>query len=80
MHRRAAAVAVRGPLGRKRSAEPIYGDVYLPRKFKIGVAWPGDNCVDVLANDVGLVPTLSDGTHRRRSPGYIRVHRRRAWA
>jgi sulfite reductase (ferredoxin) len=47
--------------GRKRGPEPIYGDVYLPRKFKIAAAWPGDNCVDVLANDVGLVPTLSDG-------------------
>jgi sulfite reductase (ferredoxin) len=52
----------RGPKGRKRSAEPIYGDVYLPRKFKIGVAWPGDNNVDVLANDVGIVPILSGGT------------------
>jgi sulfite reductase (ferredoxin) len=51
----------KGPLGRKRSAEPIYGDVYLPRKFKICVAWPGDNNVDVLANDVGIVPILSDG-------------------
>jgi sulfite reductase (ferredoxin) len=42
--------------------EPVYGDVYLPRKFKIAVGWPGDNCVDVLANDVGIVPTLTDGT------------------
>ncbi len=50
-----------GPLGRKRSAEPIYGDIYLPRKFKICVAWPGDNNVDVLANDVGIVPILRDG-------------------
>ena len=35
--------------------EPIYGDAYLPRKFKIGVAWPGDNSIDVYSNDVGLV-------------------------
>ncbi|MDQ3737846.1 MAG: NADPH-dependent assimilatory sulfite reductase hemoprotein subunit [Actinomycetota bacterium] len=42
--------------------EPVYGDTYLPRKFKIGVAWPGDNCVDVFSNDVGIVPTLADGT------------------
>jgi sulfite reductase (ferredoxin) len=42
--------------------EPVYGSVYLPRKFKIAVAWPGDNCVDVLANDIGIVPTLSDVT------------------
>jgi sulfite reductase (ferredoxin) len=42
--------------------EPVYGDVYLPRKFKIAVGWPGDNCVDALANDVGIVPTLTAGT------------------
>ncbi|MGA9279009.1 NADPH-dependent assimilatory sulfite reductase hemoprotein subunit [Ilumatobacter sp.] len=42
--------------------EPIYGEAYLPRKFKIAIAWPGDNCVDIFANDVGLVPTLTDGT------------------
>ena len=42
--------------------EPIYGTAYLPRKFKIAVAWPGDNCVDLYSNDVGLVPTLSGGT------------------
>ena len=41
--------------------EPIYGSAYLPRKFKIAVAWPGDNCVDLYSNDVGLLPTLSDG-------------------
>ena len=48
------------PDGGGDAVEPIYGDVYLPRKFKIAVAWPGDNCVDVLANDIGLVPTLSE--------------------
>ena len=42
--------------------EPIYGDAYLPRKFKIGVAWPGDNSVDIYTHDVGIVPTLADGT------------------
>jgi sulfite reductase (ferredoxin) len=35
--------------------EPLYGKTYLPRKFKIGIAYPGDNCVDVYTNDVGLV-------------------------
>ena len=45
--------------------EPIYGDLYLPRKFKIGVAWPGDNCIDVLTNDVGIVPTLEREARRR---------------
>jgi len=42
--------------------EPIYGAAYLPRKFKIAIAWPGDNCVDIYTDDVGIVPTLSEGT------------------
>ncbi|MCL4144961.1 UNVERIFIED_CONTAM: hypothetical protein GTU68_016690, partial [Idotea baltica] len=36
-------------------AEPLYGETYLPRKFKVGVAWAGDNSIDVYSNDVGLV-------------------------
>ncbi|MGA7834044.1 MAG: NADPH-dependent assimilatory sulfite reductase hemoprotein subunit [Acidimicrobiales bacterium] len=35
---------------------PFYGETYLPRKFKIAVAHPRDNCVDVFAQDVGLIP------------------------
>jgi sulfite reductase (ferredoxin) len=35
--------------------EPIYGKTYLPRKFKIAIGLPGDNSVDVYANDIGLV-------------------------
>jgi len=42
--------------------EPVYGETYLPRKFKIGIAWPGDNSIDVYTQDVGIVPTLSNGT------------------
>ena len=50
------------PLGGSDSGvEPIYGDSYLPRKFKISVAHPGDNCVDVLSQDVGLVPVAVQG-------------------
>ncbi len=41
--------------------EPIYGPSYLPRKFKIGVAFPGDNCIDVYTQDIGLVAHLEDG-------------------
>ena len=40
------------------TVEPIYGAAYLPRKFKIGIAWPGDNCVDIYTHDVGIVPTF----------------------
>ena len=35
--------------------EPIYGDIYLPRKFKIGVTVEGDNSIDVFINDIGIV-------------------------
>jgi sulfite reductase (ferredoxin) len=40
--------------------EPLYGPTYLPRKFKIGVAFPGDNCIDVYTQDVGLVAQAED--------------------
>lgn len=42
--------------------EPIYGKAYLPRKFKIGVAPPGDNCIDVYTQDVGLVAVAEGET------------------
>lgn len=35
--------------------EPIYGPVYLPRKFKITVAIPPHNDTDVYAHDIGLI-------------------------
>jgi len=56
---------------RAASSEPIeehefYGETYLPRKFKIAIAHPGDNCVDVYAQDVGLVPVR----HPERGEGF----------
>jgi sulfite reductase (ferredoxin) len=48
-------------LPEEEEIEPIYGATYLPRKFKIGVAFPGDNCIDVYTQDVGLVASLQDG-------------------
>jgi sulfite reductase (ferredoxin) len=41
--------------------EPVYGSQYLPRKFKVGIAHPDDNSVDVLTQDVGLVPVVGAG-------------------
>lgn len=41
------------------NVEPIYGDQYLPRKFKVGIAWPGDSSIDVFSQDLGFV--LVDG-------------------
>ena len=40
--------------------DPLYRDVFLPRKFKIAVAVPGDNSVDLYTNDLAVVPILSD--------------------
>jgi sulfite reductase (NADPH) hemoprotein beta-component len=41
--------------------EPLYGRTYLPRKFKIAIAVPPQNDVDVYAHDLGFVAIL-DGT------------------
>jgi sulfite reductase (ferredoxin) len=38
------------------NVEPLYGRTYLPRKFKIGFTYPGDNTVDIYANDIGVIP------------------------
>ena len=35
--------------------EPLYGDRYMPRKFKCAVTVPGDNSVDLYSQDVSLV-------------------------
>lgn len=40
--------------------EPIYGQHYMPRKFKIAVTVPGDNSIDLYTQDVGLVVILDD--------------------
>ena len=40
--------------------EPLYGRVYLPRKFKIGFSAPGDNCTDVLINDCAIIPMVTN--------------------
>ncbi|CAM9234634.1 unnamed protein product [Phaeothamnion confervicola] len=44
--------------------EPLYGDLYMPRKFKIGVTVPGDNSLDIYTNDIGLVVVM-DPTGQR---------------
>jgi len=42
------------------NVEPLYGDRYLPRKFKIGVTVPGDNSIDIYTNDIGCVVVCND--------------------
>jgi sulfite reductase beta subunit-like hemoprotein len=41
--------------------EPFYRDLYLPRKFKTAVGLSTDNCVDIWAQDVGLLAIVRDG-------------------
>ncbi|MDP9095494.1 MAG: NADPH-dependent assimilatory sulfite reductase hemoprotein subunit, partial [Pseudomonadota bacterium] len=47
--------------GEDAEDEPMYGPTYLPRKFKIGLAHPDDNTIDVLSNDLGLLAEVTDG-------------------
>ena len=42
-------------------SEPIYGPTYLPRKFKIAIAVPPSNDVDVFTNDLGFIALVEDG-------------------
>jgi len=46
--------------GDEEGVEPIYGKTYLPRKFKIAVAVPPSNDVDVFANDLGFIAIADD--------------------
>jgi sulfite reductase (NADPH) hemoprotein beta-component len=46
---------------KQKEADPLYGDRYLPRKFKIGIAIPPNNDVDVLTNDLGLIAIIEAG-------------------
>ncbi|KAL6768888.1 SIR1 [Auxenochlorella protothecoides x Auxenochlorella symbiontica] len=54
------------------SPEPIYGDLFLPRKFKVAVTVPGDNSVDVLTNDLVIV-VLSDPATRATTGYHLMV-------
>lgn len=40
--------------------DPLYQDRYLPRKFKIGIAIPPNNEVDVFTNDLGLIAVIEN--------------------
>jgi sulfite reductase (NADPH) hemoprotein beta-component len=46
---------------RKEEEDPLYQDRYLPRKFKIAIAIPPNNDVDVFANDIGLIAIIDNG-------------------
>ncbi|EAZ88130.1 sulfite reductase, ferredoxin dependent [Crocosphaera chwakensis] len=44
----------------KDSEEPLYGEHYMPRKFKCSVTVPGDNSIDLYTHDVSLVVITDD--------------------
>ena len=46
--------------GEGEVVEPIYGKTYLPRKFKIVVAVPPSNDVDVFAHDLGFIAIVDE--------------------
>ncbi|HTL08762.1 MAG TPA: NADPH-dependent assimilatory sulfite reductase hemoprotein subunit [Chitinophagaceae bacterium] len=45
---------------KKEEEDPLYQDRYLPRKFKIAIAIPPNNDVDVLTNDLGLIAVIEN--------------------
>ncbi|MGH7885523.1 MAG: NADPH-dependent assimilatory sulfite reductase hemoprotein subunit [Thermodesulfobacteriota bacterium] len=70
----------------KDETEYIYGNTYLPRKFKIGIAQEIDNSVDVHTNDIGIIAVIKErikgfnilvggglGSHHRQPATYPRL-------
>ncbi len=45
----------------KAEVEPIYGDTYLPRKFKVAFVVPPQNDVDVFTQDLGFITIVKNG-------------------
>jgi sulfite reductase (NADPH) hemoprotein beta-component len=46
---------------KKDEEDPLYQDRYLPRKFKIGLAIPPNNDIDVFTNDLALIAIIEKG-------------------
>lgn len=47
-------------LDKKEEEDPLYQDRYMPRKFKIAIAIPPNNDVDVFGNDIGLIAIIEN--------------------
>jgi len=43
---------------KKQEEDPLYQDRYLPRKFKIGIAIPPNNDIDIFTNDLALIAII----------------------
>ncbi len=66
----AEVTAARNELGKGKvdtntndASEPIYGTQFMPRKFKVAIAVPRDNSVDLFTNDLSLV-VITDENHQ----------------
>jgi sulfite reductase (NADPH) hemoprotein beta-component len=46
--------------GGEKEAEPMYGETYLPRKFKTGFVVPPSNDIDVFSQDLGFIAIVED--------------------
>lgn len=44
----------------QQNEEPAYGELYLPRKFKVGYVIPPDNDVDIYGQDLGFIAVIKD--------------------
>jgi sulfite reductase (NADPH) hemoprotein beta-component len=47
-------------LDKREEEDPLYQDRYMPRKFKIAIAIPPNNDVDVFGNDIGLIAIIDN--------------------
>lgn len=45
----------------RSQVEDIYGENYMPRKFKIAITTPEDNCIDIFTHDLGIVAIIENG-------------------
>ena len=50
-----------GERARSPDVEPIYGERYLPRKFKLALALPPHNDVDIYSQDLGFIAVVEQG-------------------
>ncbi len=47
-------------LSKETQEDPLYGDKYLPRKMKVGIAVPPNNDVDVFINDIAIITIIEN--------------------
>ena len=47
-------------IDKELEADPLYQNRYMPRKFKVGIAIPPNNDIDVLGNDLALIAIIED--------------------